>query len=327
MKNKFKSFADALFTKHGIRKGRKGKDAFLDYCKTAFNELGYDSTEITVREDRNLLGRISKNFIVGPQDADILVTAHYDTPPRNGFLLFTAPVFGALGGSIFSLLLLGAFIGINAGLSLIPHWIAPVVFVVTFLISYLVVKNPHNHNDNTSGVIGVFKVAELAAENPELRKRCAFVLFDHEEVLPGLLGSRAFAEWRKENFPDKAQGKVINLDVIGVGKVLTVVASKESEAFHKMAEFLEGEGHKPKKLCGAHHALNSDHAAFPNSVSLGYANHSLLGPVYVPKVHTNRDRHCDLERIEVLCGAVYKAVATWAQELNDKPKIQIGEDM
>ena len=308
---KLQLFAETLFQKHNTRMWRKEKDAFLKDATLAFENLGYD--EVAVKEDKNPLGITSRNLVVGKPDADILITAHYDTPGRNGFLLLLAPVFGALIGSFLIVMPLGFLMGLLAtavtrifDIGQLNLMIAnPAYLLFAILLVASLIKNPKNHNDNTSGVLGVYQMAKLIAENPALKERTAFVLFDHEEVLPGLLGSKAFAKWRKKHCPGKVDATVINLDCIGVGDVLTVMTRKKHVAWHNIAEFLEGEGFTVKKVRGGL-AGNSDHAPFARGVSLLFQKRSLIGPLYIPKIHSGRDKVCDLEQIERLSAAVYR---------------------
>jgi len=281
---------------------RKEKDAFLEHCKQEFAQLGYD--DVIVKEDKNMFGGTSRNLVVGPLDADILVTAHYDTPGRNGFLLLLSPLVGSLGANLvfmFIIMLASVFANVDPWVSY-----ATTVFFWVLMISFFV-KNKNNYNDNTSGVLGVYKVAELVSSNPELKARCAFILFDHEEIFPGLLGSKAFAKWRTKNHPDKANGVVINMDCIGIGEVLSVMTKKKHDKFNNIAEFMQQEGFAVEKARGGL-AGNSDHASFTNGVSLLYKKRSLLGPTYIPKIHTNRDTVCNLEQVEHLCGAIYRYI-------------------
>ena len=308
---KLQAFAETLFQKHNTRMWRKEKDAFLEDAILAFESLGYD--EVRVKGDKNPLGITSRNLVVGKADADILITAHYDTPGRNGFLLLLAPVFGAFIGSLAIMLPIVLLLGFLGGLLMVALDMEhlnlmlanPAYLLFAVLLVASLIKNPKNHNDNTSGVLGVYQMAKLIAENPALKERTAFVLFDHEEVLPGLLGSKAFAKWRKKHCPEKADATVINFDCIGTGDVLTVMTRKKHVAWHNIAEFLEGEGFTVKKARGGL-AGNSDHAPFARGVSLLFQKRSLTGPLYIPKIHSGRDTVCDLEQIKGLTAAVYQ---------------------
>jgi len=279
---------------------RREKDAFLAHCAAEFAKLGY--TEITVREEKG--GLTSKNLLVGPADAQVLVTAHYDTPGRSGFFLAANPI----GGGVLSMILIAVLLfGLGFARGFFNNGYADFAMnLLPFALTVpLLIRNRHNRNDNTSGVLGVLRVAQLAANDPELRGKCAFVLFDHEEI--GLVGSRAFAKWRKKHYPEKAGGLVINLDCIGNGDVLSVMTKKEHAHWHKMAEFMQNEGYNAVKGRGSLLAT-SDHAHFENGVSLLFQKRSLLGPLYIPKIHTGRDRLCDLEQVERLCASVCKYI-------------------
>ena len=299
---KTKAFAESIFTKYEVRYSRKEKDAFLAFCKAEFAKLGYGEAEITVQQSK--LG--GKNFVAGPPDADILFTAHYDTPGNNGY--FSLPgrsVFGHVLSSFLSLLIVLVIFAV-------PYLFPPEYsFVFNMLILILIVflfgvKNKHNHNDNSSGVISVFNMAENIAENPELRGKCAFALFDNEEKM--LLGSMAFAKWRRKNYPEKINSPVINFDCVGAGDKLLVASKNDHDNWHKMAEFLQNEGFEvSKKRSGM--LLLSDDASFQKGVFLAFMQKSKLGYMYYPNIHTKKDTVCDVENIGRLCASVYKYVS------------------
>jgi hypothetical protein len=305
--------AGNFFENHAARYRRREKDAFLDACRGEFTRLGYADEEIVVQKSF-----LSKNLVVGPADAEYLVTAHYDTPGRNGFLLCFSPLVGqTLANVAFSVILIAAmfFSGFNftvksEGLIMQIFDIAMLVFFAAFILGFLL-KNKQNRNDNTSGVIGVIGVAAHIAENEELRKKCAFVLFDNEEW--GLLGASAFASWRKKTFPKIEDCVMINLDCIGNGDTLLVAATKRHEEWKGISEFLKGEGYNvAAKRSGM--IFLSDHAHFPKGLQLAFVRKSALGPLYIPKIHTSRDTVCDVPNIGKLCGSVYRYVCKKAQE-------------
>jgi Zn-dependent M28 family amino/carboxypeptidase len=178
--------------------------------------------------------------------------------------------------------------------------------VLILLILSFAKKNKHNHNDNTSGVTGVFNIAAIAAENPELRAKCAFVLFDNEEA--GLLGSHAFEKWRSKNYPGKKKSAVINLDCIANNGILLIAAPKMHEGLHKIADFMRSEGFETAKKRSSMIFL-SDHAHFPGGVMLSFVKKSKLGYFYMPKIHTSKDNYCDLENIERLSVSVCRYIS------------------
>jgi len=283
---------------------RKEKVPFLNTCTAAFEQLGYD--EIELRSDQNMLGFQSKNLYIGPKNAEILFTAHYDTPGANGILLFAGPVFGAAIGGVVGILpffalefLLPLLLPNTAWGNLLSALLTLVLGVAFTAIFFI--KNKHNHTDNTSGVVGVFAMAQRVAQDPELRQKCAFVLFDHEEVLPGLLGSRAFVKARSET----KNCTVINFDCIGNGDAMAVMTKKKHELWHNISTHLEHEGYCTKKVRGGlFSGGTSDHEPFPRGISLLLQKRSLLGPLYIPRIHTRRDTICDLDGIETLAEAM-----------------------
>ncbi|MCL2056437.1 MAG: M28 family peptidase [Oscillospiraceae bacterium] len=312
--------AQTIFEKYETRFGRREKDAFLEFCSSRFKGLGYAEDEISIHKSA-----LGKNLVVGPIDADILVTAHYDTPAHNGYIALPfVRIFGqALSTLLGAVILLVIFFlsgvagGVLYGIGVIPslYLIHIVNYIVLALLVALVFlfKNKHNRNDNTSGVLGVLAVAALAAQNPGLKKKCAFVLFDNEEKM--LWGSYAFAAHRRKTCPKKSGSPVINLDCIGDGDVLAVASPKKHEVWDKLAEHFREDGFETEKK---HSMLiyMSDHANFSRGVMVSFARRSRLGPLYLPNVHTRRDTVCDLDLIERLGGSVCRFVE----------KIQEGEN-
>ena len=187
-----------------------------------------------------------------------------------------------------------------AGLAGFYPWFSYILFALIAL--GLFIKNRHNHNDNTSGVLGVFSIAAQAG----IKDKCAFVLFDNEEW--GLLGSLAFANWRRKNFLGNKECDVINLDCIGNAGALLIAVKNRHDGWHKMADFLRGEGFETVKKHSVMIYL-SDHANFKRGVMLSFVKKSLIGKfLYMPRIHTSKDNVCDLENIKNLGAAVYKYI-------------------
>ena len=185
------------------------------------------------------------------------------------------------------------------------------LFPFLLFILLIAVKNPHNHNDNTSGCIGVYNAAAILAENPDLRKDCAFVLFDMEEQ--GLFGSGAFAKWRRKNFPGAEDSHVFNLDCIADGDLLILASKKKPAALKEresLAEFFQGEGFDVMQKVSSLAGYLSDHAKFKKGVMFAFLRRSKLGGLYIPNIHTSKDTVCDLEQIERLCQGIVKYIST-----------------
>ena len=275
--------AERLFFNHPTRMWKKEKAPFLQTCTEEFTKLGYDARVI----DFSSNGITSRNLVVGNPNAKFLFTAHYDTPGRNGFLMAGSKLWGVVGSQIVMLAAI-FLISFVIGLFNVPWlgWPITLLMLVPFFI-----KNPQNHNDNTSGVLAVFRMAELLSNSP-LRDQCAFVLFDHEEV--GLLGSQMFAKQHNN-------GTVINFDCVGAGDVLAVMARKKQKTMqNNMLAFLQTRGETPVKI-NSMLLGSSDHAHFKQAISLLYYKRSRLGPLYLGKAHSKRDTVCDLAKIEHVC--------------------------
>jgi len=288
---KTESFAKAIFKNYEVRFTRREKDAFLKYCQKAFKKIGYQEDEITVQETKT-----SKNLIIGSPDAEILITAHYDTPGRGEPIVFANPLLGQTLGNIPFLIL----VVLLSRLSYVP-------LLLLLVILMFIIKNKHNHNDNTSGILGAFNLASQIINNPVLKKKCAIILFDNEEKM--LLGSAAYKKLRKIKYPDKKYALVFNLDCIGVGDTLLLAVTKEHALWHQVSNFMLKEKWQVEKK-RSQSVFMSDHALFPNSVYFAMAKKSKLGYLYLPNIHTNRDTECDIKQINRLSKSIYKYLLT-----------------
>ncbi len=291
-----------LATKHPSRYSADEKTGFLLDTKRLLKSAGYTEKQIT--EQR--LGGIfkSRNLIIGNENAEYLITAHYDTPGKNGFLLGTSSLLGQTGANIVmmlpalplmvaeGLLVSRAMDCPDASLTTVVAaiLIVPLLFLLAMIVPMLL-RNRNNRNDNTSGVQCVLQCALYAAEHPELLDRCCFVLFDNEEW--GLIGSQGFASQRKKRGVDEKKHFYINLDCVGVGEVLAAVTT---EAPKERCEALTGrlsDAGLPVEKLRSQLVFMSDHASFTDSVMLCYMNRSKLGPLYIPNIHSDKDTESD----------------------------------
>lgn len=307
-----------IFSKYPARFKRAEKDAFLMFIAGVFKKIGYSDDDISIKEMKSAAN--NKNLVVGNPDAKYLFTAHYDTPGKTGFFLIGSKIYGTTAANIVLILLMSA-VGFMTGMGInsIP-FIQDKPFIVGYMASLIAIffiififiaipmciKNKVNRNDNTSGVLGVLKIAELVQSNEDLREKCGFVLFDNEEW--GLLGSGAYKKWCKNNNLDLSGTMVINLDCIGAGDILAFVAKKETQARDFFAEkFAEQEVEVIKKNSSA--IFLSDHMAFENSFMVCRLEKSKLGAVYMPNIHTKKDIESDTDKIEQLAENLYKAIS------------------
>ena len=314
VRSSVQKLSDSIFEKFEIRARRKEKDLFIERTKEAFREIGYADIEITVH--KSLIG--CQNLVVGPPDADFLFTAHYDTPGRNGFIMLPfakilGMVFASILGTLFLVLLTSPVIILNLfGIFIENHPVIDLFFRLSplaIIIMLLIIKNQHNHNDNTSGCLGVYNIAVIVSEIPVLREKCAFVLFDMEEI--GLLGSYAFVKWRRKHYPGIVNSRVINFDCIGNGNVLVIASKRKRNAVTErvqLTQYFQGEGFDALQKTSNLFCYLSDHVHFSNGIMFSFLRRSWLGGLYIPNIHTRRDNICDLEQIERLSKSVVKYV-------------------
>ena len=315
--------AETFFTKHEVRTRRKEKEPFIKCVEEGFREIGYTDAEMIIQKSR--MG--GSNLVIGKPDAEIIFTAHYDTPMRNGRIAMPfSSIVGKIPATLLGVILMGICIALIYsprilvsllevdGTETIVYYIIGLLFSLLFLVYMFAilffVKNPHNHNDNTSGCLGVYNVATIIANDANLRGKCAFVFFDREEI--GLLGSSAFAKWRNKLYPGNEDCLVINLDCIAVGDVL-VVASKTKEPIlaerKKLAQFFRDKSFDTVEKKSNMYGYLSDHANFSRGFMIAFLRRSKLGPLYIPNIHTAKDKVCDLEQIEKLSESLVEYIS------------------
>lgn len=314
-----KEFSQKIFEDCPTRFTRREKNKLLLMLREKFRDLGYDSADIKTLKHKGI-GK-SHNFVVGRPDAPYIFTAHYDTPGKTGFLLFASRFVGQTGANIVYILLCIAFFaaisfgtykltdllsdsfgsGIQEFLPLFIY-VAVMLGIILLMFVPMIVKNKNNRNDNTSGVIGLLTIAEIVAQNPELRDKCCFVFFDNEEW--GLLGSAKYSAWLKNNGYDVTRSMLINLDCIGVGDKLVIASvnfrNKTSKLLKKEFKQLGVKAIRKKSMM----IYMSDHASFKGGVMLAKTKRSAIGPLYIPNIHTGRDTECDLDAVSTLCEQI-----------------------
>ena len=214
------SYLQDITARFPVRKRDEEKEAFRKWAVAQGKTLGYSA-----RVEELARGRHCNVVFGSPEHAQVIYTAHYDTPARlpipNLMTPRNIPMFALYQLGIILVLLLAAaiaFVGAqllmrNASLSLI---IALVVYYALLLLMIAGPANPNNVNDNTSGVAAVMET--MARMPKEQREKAAFILFDNEEK--GRLGSRAFAA---ANPKIKKQTLLINMDCVGVGEHILVI--------------------------------------------------------------------------------------------------------
>lgn len=207
-----------------VRKSKVQKAQFRQYVLQKAQEMGY-----AARMEENKAICTNRNIVVGDMDkAKVLVTAHYDKPATVGLpmvmLPMNRPMFYLVQALIALVMVVFIFIptGIVKKLTGSIFCTEATLIGLYCLMMYLLlagVPNPHNVNDNTSGVCGVLALMEsFAAEKPE---KIAFVLFDNEEK--GLLGASGLAKAHKQAAKETL---VLNMDCIGVGEAMLMLGAE-----------------------------------------------------------------------------------------------------
>lgn len=210
-----------------IRKSTAQKKAFRQWVMGEMTNMGY-----AARVEQSDKGR-QQNIVIGdPDHAEVILTAHYDTPatvllpelqiPRN-FAVYLLWQIGMIGGMLLLSLVCGAALGLltqNGDVMIVTFFL---VFVGLMWLQLYGFANPHNVNDNTSGVAALLETMALIPEeqrgkNP-MEGKVAFILFDNCEK--GRKGSKAYA---RDHIEMQHTRLVVNLDSVGVGEHIIVSA-------------------------------------------------------------------------------------------------------
>ena len=301
------SYLETLVEQFPVRKSAKQKEAFQRWVVfEQAKELGYPAR---VEENGAIAG--NRNVVIGdPETAEVVFTAHYDTPATIGLpnimMPRNLPLFYGFQILIVLLLLLIAFaagaLGAAAGLPVEgAYWVGWLVYMVLLIMMMGGIPNPHNVNDNTSGVAAVL---ELMARLPEeQRGKAAFILFDNEEK--GLLGSKGYAKAHQQVQYTRL---VVNMDCVGVGATMLVIASRLAArlpAYARLEEALRSHGGREVKFYGAStSACNSDQKSFKCGVAVVACKKRPIVGYYCPRIHTPKDTFADQGNLDFLAESL-----------------------
>lgn len=297
------SYLETLVERFPVRKSAKQKEAFRQWM--VFEQAPAMGYEARVEQHSGYIK--SNNVVVGdPESAEVVFTAHYDTPatiglpnimiPRNRWLFFGYQflLVGTMLAAAFVVGLLATLAGASPEGAYMVGWVAYMVLLFMLLVG---VPNPHNVNDNTSGVAAVLELMERLPE--EARSKAAFILFDNEEK--GLVGSKAFAKDHQEIQYTKL---VVNMDCVGVGETVLVIASKlaaKLPAYAALEEALRGHGGREVKFYPASGSnCNSDQKSFKCGVAVIACKHRPVVGYYCARIHTSKDTVADQGNLEFL---------------------------
>ncbi len=286
---------------HPQRFRRRHKEQFLQFLEGELGRLGFPTQRT---EGRNLLRCI--NLESSNDDVDLVLLAHYDTPT------ILPPVFEPLvrlTGHTRQLLMLAVFFAILTLFSIFEDvsWVPVVesVFWLSFLT--LLIPNPRNLNDNTSGVLGLLFLAEKISRDEKLRERVKFVFLDNEEN--GLLGAGLMRDrWRRRGFRfDRLP--ILSLDCIGRGQIPVVVRNGKAPAWgERLLQHLRTDEPEARYLDMAFLPIN-DNFVFRREGALVVTmmNPSWLpGGYYIDNIHTPLDNDFDPAKIDWVAERVWR---------------------
>ncbi len=304
------SILQILVEQFPIRKTKQQKAAFRAWFMDWAKAQGYAVQE----ESAKGLFR-STNVIIGdPESAQVVFTAHYDTPPVMFMPNFITPC-NVLTYLLYQFLMvpflllpgisLGEFVGHalriltdNGELSSRISGVVILIGVYTTLgIMMFGPANKNNVNDNTSGVAAVMELMKRIA--PENRGKTAFILFDNEEK--GLKGSGAYAKNHKNV---KENGLIINMDCVGDGENILFFANRrtrELPVFPLLEEAMQGAE-------GRNYVMNrlekcvypSDQKNFKHGIAVSACKKMPVAGYYCDKIHTAKDTVCEQVNLDFI---------------------------
>lgn len=303
-----------VLTAYPVRKTKRQKQAFRDAVQAYAESIGYES-----RVEQGSFS--ARNLIIGnPEQADILVTAHYDTCARLPVPNFLTPCnfwLLLLWQIVLMLLILavctlsGAVAGLITGSGTVGAWCGYLMIWVILALMLVGPANPSNANDNSSGVITLLEIAKSLPDNQ--RKKAAFVLFDLEEA--GLIGSASYCKAHKAQ-TDRQM--VLNLDCVGDGDYITLFPTKKLRKDRKrLTSLYKACGYFGKKSILLHEKgfsiYPSDQAVFPYGVGI-CALRKRGKTLYLSKIHTKKDTILERTNVNLLRAALITYICRGAAQ-------------
>jgi hypothetical protein len=306
---------DKILQKYEIRKSNKQKTEFINYLTKRVVGYGYNLEDIKIEERFKSIFK-TRNIVIGnPDEAEIYLTAHYDTCAVSFMPNFMFPTNPFL--YIFSQIVVTVLVCFFAWCFMIPfalfvensdacvYSFSFAIYLMWFQLSFGI-RNKHNANDNTSGVLTLLYILKKLPQ--DMRSKVCVVFFDNEEK--GLFGSTYFAKKHP-----RAQEKIlINFDCVGDGNnVLTVSKRKarKSEQYELLNECLE-KNIKNKKIQYVKRKafplrLPSDQVNFKMSVGVATLKKKWFGR-YCARIHTRFDTKCDINNIKYLSNSIVEFI-------------------
>lgn len=272
MENKIKFTKEVLY-EFGGRMHRGHKAEFRDFVCDVAGSRGFEA-----RVENNL---IAQNVVIGnPEKAEVVVCAHYDTPPRmpSWFIHHQLASIGVGSAVLFGGL--GFLVPQWALANLPPEQVITLVTgiehgtkalsgaLMAYMMGFLGGENKKNFDDNSSGVLTVLNLLEHYKDFPqEAKDKIAFVLLDNEEKF--LLGSFTYSLRHRKQV--KRQ-EVVNVDCVGVGKRMNIFhfngkkwRGKRPAIAEKLRDEMNANGSFNPRIRRSGLMSTSDHLAFGKS--------------------------------------------------------------
>lgn len=305
------AYIDLLIEKFPIRKTKAQKEAFRTWALEEAQKLGY-SAQVEKKGSSN-------NVVIGdPDSAEVIITAHYDTPPvmpvPNFITPCNVPVYLVYQIGI-ALLMVAAAVLFGTLLGLAVNWITGVEDagiltggMSTMIGMYGVIgllmfgpANKNNANDNTSGVAGVLETMVRLPQDK--RSKAAFILFDNEEK--GMLGSAGFASKHKQV---KKETLLVNLDCVGLGENILFFAPKKARAhahYEKLVAAIKAQqGRNAEMFKMEGHVYPSDQSQFKCGIAVCSCKKAKVIGYYCDRIHTKRDTIADAGNMAFLADGL-----------------------
>ena len=284
---------------------RKEKNKFLDTVEEKLTEYGYEF-------ERKSFGKIIKSVNLETktksEQPEFIFMAHYDTGQMIPFWMgWIMKLFGH-NNILLWIIFFHFFYDYSKTIfifsTLLPFHPYHISLFTLIALSLLIILIPNKKNvdDNTSGVISLLSLAKKCKENGI--ENVKFIFVDMEEI--GLFGSRAHKRYLEKEHLISPNCKIISIDCVGgVGKIPLIVRNSKSG----YAEIFHQEIQKEFENC------KSIHSFIPFSDNFSFRKYGALNISFVDKaifpfgyslsnVHSSKDVHIDLARIEKLTNAI-----------------------
>ncbi|MBO7196934.1 MAG: M28 family peptidase [Clostridia bacterium] len=299
-----KDYLSEVNARFPIRRSSQQKALFCDYVR---EEIGEDRVAFETLDNRH------KNVIIGNiSEAEVVFTAHYDTPaasvipnlmiPANKLLSILYHMLYPLILSIASLALALMFGNVFSMQQTAIIFIYLALYLGVYYTTTRLFSNKNNKNDNTSGVATVLSVASNTNNS-----KVAFVLFDNEEK--GLEGSKAFNKKHKNLMKNKL---VVNFDCVGNGDQIVLIlkdaATRLSQFDALKSTLISNEKYTVHYLQNKSSVANSDHKSFLCGVGVMACNKGSRVRFYTGRIHTARDTVANSENIYFLADKISRFI-------------------